>query len=97
MALVRDPAFWRRFSLAIHLDEEAKGSDEHKDAHLWSNNWIKKQRQKRKRTLLYGFLIFLIIVLICAGIVVVILWLKSRNWLQEKPKTTVIEPTATPA
>lgn len=24
MALVRDPAFWRRFSRAIHLDEEAK-------------------------------------------------------------------------
>ncbi|PLB37599.1 uncharacterized protein BDW47DRAFT_106478 [Aspergillus candidus] len=25
MALVRDPMFWRRFSRAIHLDEEAKG------------------------------------------------------------------------
>lgn len=24
MALVRDPMFWRRFSRAIHLDEEAK-------------------------------------------------------------------------
>lgn len=23
MALVRDPAFWRRFSRAVHLDEEA--------------------------------------------------------------------------
>ncbi|KAI9815604.1 MAG: hypothetical protein M1832_005465 [Thelocarpon impressellum] len=25
MALVRDPAFWHRFSLAVHLDEEVKG------------------------------------------------------------------------
>lgn len=24
MALVRDPAFWRRFSMAVHLDEEAQ-------------------------------------------------------------------------
>ena len=23
MATVRDPAFWRRFSVAVHLDEEA--------------------------------------------------------------------------
>ncbi|PYH91099.1 hypothetical protein BO71DRAFT_333001 [Aspergillus ellipticus CBS 707.79] len=93
MALVRDPAFWRRFSLAIHLDEEAKGSNEHKDAHLWSclttkcrDNWIRKQRQKTKRTLLCGFMIFLILALICAAIVVVILWLKSRNWFKETPQ-----------
>ena len=26
MALVRDPLFWHRFSLAVHLDEEAKAS-----------------------------------------------------------------------
>lgn len=25
MALVRDPYFWKRFSTAVHLDEEAKG------------------------------------------------------------------------
>jgi hypothetical protein len=24
MAVVRDPAFWRRFSMAVHLDEEAQ-------------------------------------------------------------------------
>jgi hypothetical protein len=24
MAVVRDPAFWRRFSVAVHLDEEAQ-------------------------------------------------------------------------
>ena len=23
MATIRDPAFWRRFSVAVHLDEEA--------------------------------------------------------------------------
>lgn len=27
MALVRDPAFWRRFSRAIHLDAEARSPD----------------------------------------------------------------------
>lgn len=28
MALVRDPYFWKRFSTAVHLDEEAKGTPE---------------------------------------------------------------------
>jgi hypothetical protein len=26
MANVRDPAFWRRFSMAVHMDEEAAKS-----------------------------------------------------------------------
>lgn len=28
MALVRDPYFWKRFSTAVHLDQEAKGTPE---------------------------------------------------------------------
>lgn len=28
MALVRDPYFWKRFSTAVRLDEEAKGAPE---------------------------------------------------------------------
>ncbi|PYI20109.1 hypothetical protein BO99DRAFT_402120 [Aspergillus violaceofuscus CBS 115571] len=36
MAQNRDPAFWRRFSLAIHLDEESKASTPEKEVTLWS-------------------------------------------------------------
>jgi hypothetical protein len=28
MALVRDPFFWKRFSTAVHMDEEAKAVDQ---------------------------------------------------------------------
>ncbi|PYI05661.1 hypothetical protein BO78DRAFT_419417 [Aspergillus sclerotiicarbonarius CBS 121057] len=82
MALVRDPAFWKRFSAAIHLDEEAKGGTDQRKPSIWSDNWIQSQRQKKRRTFICGFLIFLIIALFIAAIVVVILWLKSRNWLR---------------
>lgn len=27
MALVRDPYFWKRFSTAVHMDEESKAID----------------------------------------------------------------------
>ncbi|PWY78088.1 hypothetical protein BO94DRAFT_626675 [Aspergillus sclerotioniger CBS 115572] len=85
MALVRDPAFWKRFSAAIHLDEEAKAGTDQRKPSIWSDTWIQSQRQKKRRTFICGFLIFLIIALFAAAIVVVILWLKSRNWLQTLP------------
>lgn len=31
MALIRDPGFWRRFSLAVHRDEEAKGAADNRE------------------------------------------------------------------
>lgn len=36
MALVRDPDFWRRFSRAIRLDEEAKGPSESAETVVYS-------------------------------------------------------------
>lgn len=36
MALVQDPEFWRRFSRAIHLDEEAKGPSESAETVVYS-------------------------------------------------------------
>ncbi|PYH53613.1 uncharacterized protein BO96DRAFT_344762 [Aspergillus niger CBS 101883] len=88
MALVRDPAFWKRFSAAIHLDEEAKTETGAKKPTIWTDHWIEAQRQKRRRTFICGILIFLIVAIIVAAIVVVILWLKSKNWL--KPGTEAV-------
>ncbi|KAF2469161.1 uncharacterized protein BDR25DRAFT_372351 [Lindgomyces ingoldianus] len=34
MAMVRDPAFWRRFSVAVHLDEEAAQRSELKHSYV---------------------------------------------------------------
>lgn len=36
MALVRDPAFWKRFSAAMHLDEEAKTETGPKKPTIWT-------------------------------------------------------------
>lgn len=36
MGLVRNPYFWRRFSLAVHLDEEAKGSIQKSETSIFS-------------------------------------------------------------
>ncbi|KAB8222376.1 hypothetical protein BDV33DRAFT_168948 [Aspergillus novoparasiticus] len=84
MALVRDPAFWRRFSRAIHLDEEAKASKtENKSRVIYSDDWILKQRKKRRRWICCGFLIFAAFAIVVAGAVVVLWWFHSHNWLRK--------------
>ncbi|RAL11922.1 uncharacterized protein BO97DRAFT_369870 [Aspergillus homomorphus CBS 101889] len=88
MAQNRDPAFWRRFSTAIHLDEESKATTPEKEVTLWSDNWIKGQERKRRRTILCGFLIFFLTALFVVGVIVVIVWLNAHHWLREVPKST---------
>ncbi|KAJ5580269.1 uncharacterized protein N7459_006254 [Penicillium hispanicum] len=83
MALVRDPYFWKRFSTAVHLDEEAKGiSDvESPVSEKKPDSWLERERRKSKKSLIWGFVIFFFIVLLIVGAVVV-WWLAKHNWLQ---------------
>ncbi|OJJ08637.1 hypothetical protein ASPVEDRAFT_111956, partial [Aspergillus versicolor CBS 583.65] len=56
MALVRDPWFWRRFSRAVHLDEEVRTPTEEKETAIL-DNWLDKERRKRRKSALCGCLI----------------------------------------
>jgi hypothetical protein len=50
-------------------------------------SWLARQRRKRKRSIIWGFVIFFSIVFaIIAGIV--IWWLAKNNWLQPGPDVT---------
>ncbi|KAJ5558012.1 hypothetical protein N7535_009503 [Penicillium sp. DV-2018c] len=87
MALVRDPYFWKRFSTAVHLDEEAKASEQNSPIKRERQSWLSRQRRKRKRSIIYGFIIFFGVVLLAvAG--VVIWWLAKNNWLQPRIDAT---------
>lgn len=103
MTLVRDPLFWKRFSRAVHLDEEAKAAAQNKSpvqpyvlfaSCLWfawkgrinnepRDNWIQAQYRKKRRSIVCGFVIFLAIASLVAGIIVVLLWLHAHDWLQD--------------
>ncbi|KAI9729319.1 MAG: hypothetical protein M1834_006990 [Cirrosporium novae-zelandiae] len=86
MAGIKDPAFWRRFSLAVHMDEEqqntpgapsfASGNSDVK----YSANWVEQQRKEKKRAKLLGWLIAFLFALIIAAIVFVVLWLARHGW-----------------
>ncbi|KAH2415334.1 hypothetical protein KXV81_005879 [Aspergillus fumigatus] len=82
MTRVRDPLFWKRFSRAVHLDEEAKAAAQNKSP-VQPDNWIQAQYRKKRRSIVCGFVIFLAIASLVAGIIVVLLWLHAHDWLQD--------------
>ncbi|KAK3075139.1 hypothetical protein LTR53_001823 [Teratosphaeriaceae sp. CCFEE 6253] len=80
MAGVRDPAFWKRFSTAVHLDEEGGYTSR---PELKSNDsWLAKQhrkQQRRRHTCLWFWLCFLLFV---AGVIAVVIWLLKSDVLK---------------
>ncbi|KZF22445.1 hypothetical protein L228DRAFT_268909 [Xylona heveae TC161] len=85
MALIRDPAFWRRFSMAIHQDEEASirsptGSGSYE---LKQDTWLARQQKKNKRRTILCWA-FWILLLLAIGAVVVVIWLLSTHRIKIK-------------
>ncbi|CAI7596578.1 unnamed protein product [Penicillium glandicola] len=87
MALVRDPYFWKRFSTAVHMDEESKAV--HQGTHTKEDtaSWLSREQRKSKRSIIWGCVIFLGLVLVII-VSVVLSWLAKNNWLQPRPHTT---------
>ncbi|KAK0665053.1 hypothetical protein DIS24_g175 [Lasiodiplodia hormozganensis] len=101
MATVRDPNFWKRFSAAIHMDEEAKAgmekevgqsSDSKKSSRPKlepSESWLDRERVKRKRRnyMCWGFWVgFLSFI---AGLAVLIVWLDNTGVFHRLNEMTV--------
>ncbi|KAK1145009.1 hypothetical protein N8T08_004724 [Aspergillus melleus] len=82
MALARDPAFWRRFSRAIHMDEEAKSS-ENKEGTYNSDTWIQSQRRKSRRSIICGVVLVVLVALLIAAVAVILWYFISHDWLRE--------------
>lgn len=45
------------------------------------NGWLERERRKRKRSLIWGFIIFFSVILVVTGGVIV-WWLGKHDWLQ---------------
>ncbi|OQE35123.1 hypothetical protein PENCOP_c014G03195 [Penicillium coprophilum] len=87
MALVRDPYFWKRFSAAVHMDEESKAVHQGTKTKQDAASWLSSERRKSKRSLIWGCVIFLVVVLIII-VSVVLSWLAKNNWLQPRSNIT---------
>ncbi|MCJ1359680.1 MAG: hypothetical protein MMC33_009682 [Icmadophila ericetorum] len=95
MTVVRDPAFWKRFSIAVHLDEEAstpssmRSPDDPRPVLKHSESWLTRETKKKQRNkyLLCGFA--LIFTGIIVAIVCILVWLSHHGWfVHQSPGTT---------
>lgn len=82
MAVPRDPAFWKRFSLAVHRDEEAQAiATAHDPASKQQaqSTWLARQQRKssRRAWVCYGF--WLMFAVLVAAVVVTVIWLMKRQ------------------
>ncbi|KAJ5177347.1 uncharacterized protein N7500_000046 [Penicillium coprophilum] len=87
MALVRDPYFWKRFSTAVHMDEESKAANQGTKTKHDAASWLSSEQRKSKRSIIWGCVIFLVVVLIII-VSVVLSWLAKNNWLQPRSNIT---------
>ncbi|KAJ5606780.1 hypothetical protein N7537_003399 [Penicillium hordei] len=87
MALVRDPYFWKRFSAAVHMDEESRALDQGNKTKQEGASWLDRERRKSRRSIIWGFVIFFGVVLVIV-VSVVLWWLSKNNWLQPRPNST---------
>ncbi|KAF2492309.1 hypothetical protein BU16DRAFT_564765 [Lophium mytilinum] len=78
MAVVRDPAFWRRFSMAVHLDEEAQNPQARPEL-KHSDSWLARQKTKSSRRTFICWIFWLVFAGLVAGIVIVVLFLKAKG------------------
>ncbi|GAB7344656.1 hypothetical protein MBLNU457_3139t1 [Dothideomycetes sp. NU457] len=83
MSGVRDPAFWKRFSTAVHLDQEAQSpSSQGSPAMKREDEWLYRQgRKKRWGCVCWSF--WICFFLFAAIVVVVIIWLIKAGYFAE--------------
>ncbi|KAF1816702.1 hypothetical protein P152DRAFT_470690 [Eremomyces bilateralis CBS 781.70] len=80
MAAIRDPAFWHRFSIAVHNDE-AHSSNNTRPELKHSDSWLERQQQKRSRRTCICWIFWFCFLVFVAALVITIIWLKTSGKL----------------
>lgn len=97
MAVPRDPAFWKRFSTAIHLNDVESTADssisgkqlqlEHQDS------WLARQEKKKKRRTIICWAFWFGLFGFVAVVVIVIVLLANAGVFQKLKKSMSTNPS----
>ncbi|KAF2666160.1 hypothetical protein BT63DRAFT_427944, partial [Microthyrium microscopicum] len=90
--IIRDPAFWRRFSVAVHQDEEqgvrpGAGSPLHPQL-KHSDSWLDAQKRKRTRHAWICWLFWLCFFGLIVGVVLIVLWMRTKAANDQKASSS---------
>jgi len=78
MAVIKDPAFWRRFSVAVHMHEIDAETPSPDKRIIREDSWLERQRWKKKRTRIVGLLIAILVLAVAGGVAFAVWWFTSR-------------------
>ncbi|KAF2723520.1 hypothetical protein K431DRAFT_301770 [Polychaeton citri CBS 116435] len=70
----RDPLFWKRFSTAVHFDEE------HGREQKAPDTWLARQNSKRHRVTTICWIFWFIFLCLVVAIVIVVAWMVSQGY-----------------
>ncbi|SMQ44864.1 unnamed protein product [Zymoseptoria tritici ST99CH_1A5] len=84
MAGVQDPAFWKRFSTAAHLDLEQQHQAQQQTRKNRPDDWLSRQKAKRSRRTCICWTFWLCFFAFVAGVVVLVIWLLNSGVLGGK-------------
>ncbi|MCJ1327415.1 hypothetical protein MMC10_004084 [Thelotrema lepadinum] len=84
-AVPRDPSFWKRFSVAAHLDEEIKtghGSpaSSTRPSFKHQDSWLEQQQIKKRRNKYFLWVSGLSFVAIVTLLILVLIWLSKHGF-----------------
>ncbi|KAF2755059.1 hypothetical protein EJ05DRAFT_503373 [Pseudovirgaria hyperparasitica] len=88
MAVVRDPAFWKRFSTAVHLDDMSRAEKSQLPNRERSDSWLERQNAKKSRRTVICFVFWICFLAVAAGIVVILVWLNATGRLAKDKNAT---------
>nr|OQO30765.1 hypothetical protein B0A51_02461 [Rachicladosporium sp. CCFEE 5018] len=80
MSGVRDPAFWKRFSVAVHMDEEAAPT---RPDLKHSDSWLARQHRKKSRRTWVCWAFWILIPAFVAGVIIAVIWVLQSGLLQK--------------
>jgi len=90
-AVPRDPAFWKRFSVAIHLEEDkpkSSGASASSYDDPKADDWLEGQRRKERRSCRNICFSVLGLVIFLALVVGVIIWLARHGFFMHGEEVT---------
>ncbi|KAL6706958.1 hypothetical protein ACN47E_004908 [Coniothyrium glycines] len=79
--VVRDPNFWRRFSIAVHQDDLAKEELTKRPEMKHSASWLESQRRKKRQRSCMCWLFWGTVMLLVAGAVAAVVVLRKKGVL----------------
>ncbi|KAF2151789.1 hypothetical protein K461DRAFT_294672 [Myriangium duriaei CBS 260.36] len=87
MSTVRDPAFWKRFSTAVHLNDVESTADSSRPKLEHQDSWLARQEKKKKRRTIICWAFWIGLFSFVAIVIIVVVLLANAGVFKKLQKS----------